>query len=330
MTDNYFMDPIMMNENTEKQQNPSSRRNFLKVASTAAVAASLSGSWQGLGEEPSASAGETDSPPVGTQMYGWGQYYSRMNKNIQAEMNEALSGVRDGGFDYAEPSLNWGQPEETADFADRLRDKGMRPVSVYSGGKLHVEEVWEGTVSGLLDHAAILKQAGFRIIVMNPDATYDREKSDQELELQAKALTHLGAGLNQIGMQLGIHHHTPAMRSQGREFHSNFRKTDPLDVGFCLDTHWVFRGGTPPIEALNAYHDRVVSWHLRQSRDRIWWETLACGDIDYEAIAAFAHRHKMTAPYSVELALEGGTKVTRSVVENHRISREYVRKVFGA
>ena len=33
--------------------------------------------------------------------------------------------------------------------------------------------------------------------------------------------------------------------------------------------------------------------------------------------------------FSVELALEGGTKVTRNAVENHRRSREFVRRVFG-
>jgi hypothetical protein len=33
--------------------------------------------------------------------------------------------------------------------------------------------------------------------------------------------------------------------------------------------------------------------------------------------------------YSVELALEDGTKITRSAVENHRRSREFVRRVFG-
>ena len=40
--------------------------------------------------------------------------------------------------------------------------------------------------------------------------------------------------------------------------------------------------------------------------------------------------HSLPRRFTVELALENGTKVTRSVVENHRRSREFVRKVFGA
>jgi hypothetical protein len=72
----------------------------------------------------------------------------------------------------------------------------------------------------------------------------------------------------------------------------------------------------------------VVTWHLRQSRDGIWWEDLDTGDIDYAAVAQYAKEHHLARRFSVELALEPGTKITRSVVENHRRSREFVRRVF--
>jgi hypothetical protein len=62
----------------------------------------------------------------------------------------------------------------------------------------------------------------------------------------------------------------------------------------------------------------------------VWWEDLAPGDIDYPAVAKVAARRHMPPFYTVELALEKGTKVTRGVIENHRRSREYVRKIFQA
>ena len=83
-----------------------------------------------------------------------------------------------------------------------------------------------------------------------------------------------------------------------------------------------------PQDALKQYGDRVVTWHLRQSRDGIWWEDLDTGDVDYEAVAKDARTHNLPRRFTVELAIEGGTKITRSVVENHRRSREFVRKVF--
>ena len=83
-----------------------------------------------------------------------------------------------------------------------------------------------------------------------------------------------------------------------------------------------------PLDALREYGDRVVTWHLRQSRDDIWWEDLDTGDVDYEAVAKYAGTHQLPRRFTVELAIESGTKITRSVVENHRRSREYVRRVF--
>ena len=84
------------------------------------------------------------------------------------------------------------------------------------------------------------------------------------------------------------------------------------------------------MDALHQYGERVVTWHLRQSRNGVWWEDLDTGDIDYAAVAKYAADHNLPRRFSVELALEEGTKITRSAVENHRKSREFVRKVFGA
>jgi inosose dehydratase len=204
----------------------------------------------------------------------------------------------------------------------------LRPVSIYTGARLH--EVGKGAdiVHKLLEAAKVCQTAGFSVVDCNPDPI-GREKTGEELATQAKALNEFGAGLKQLGMRLAVHNHMPEMASHAREFHHDLRQTDPQNVGLCYDVHWVFRGGIAPAEVLQEYGPRVASWHLRQSRDKIWWEDLDKGDIDYEAVAQYAKAHDLVAPYTVELAIEKGTKITRSVVENHQRSREYVRKVFG-
>lgn len=276
-----------------------------------------------------------ESPPrqpealVGSQLYGWGQYYQRMEKNWSDHMDEILSALRDAGYDYAEGFVDTNRPENMARFADRLRAKGLTPVSLYTGARLHEKGKSDEVVEKLIQAASVCHEAGFRIINCNPDPI-GREKSDSELEVQAKTLTKLGEGLKKHQIQLGIHHHTPALANNAREFHHNFRETSPALVGFCYDVHWVFRGGIQPKEALRDYSNRIVSWHLRQSRDRIWWEDLDSGDIDYNQIAQFSKTHQIPPFYTVELAIEKGTKITRSVVENHRRSREYVRRIFQA
>ena len=179
----------------------------------------------------------------------------------------------------------------------------------------------------ILAAAKVCQQAGFQVISCNADPI-GREKTDEELKTQAAALSELGEGLNALGMKLGVHHHMPEMANHAREFHYNFDHTKPEVVGFCYDVHWVWKGGVMPLDALKQYGDRVVTWHLRQSRDGIWWEDLDTGDVDYAAVAKYAKAHNLARRFSVELAIEGGTKITRSVVENHRRSREFVRRVF--
>src|ERR1041385_7619716 len=119
------------------------------------------------------------------------------------------------------------------------------------------------------------------------------------------------------------------MANQAREFHHDLDDTKPEAVGLCYDVHWVFRGGIMPSECLKQYGSRVVSWHLRQSRHGVWWQDLDTGEIDYAEVARFAKKHHLSAPYTVELALEQGTKITRSAVENHRGSRDFGGGLFG-
>jgi inosose dehydratase len=299
------------------------RRRFLGTSAAAGmlVAAKMT--------QPSGFAANAPSGLlIGSQLYGWGQYYQREGRNAYEHLDEIFSALRDAGYQYAEGNLDVNRPENNAGFAERLRSKGLKPVSLYTGGALHDDQA-EATVEKILAAAQACKGAGFQVINCNPNPI-GRDKTEEELDRQVTALKLLGGGLKQLGLRLGIHHHTPELRNGGREFHRNFRQSAAGTVDFCYDVHWVFRGGIQPLDALNEYGNRVVSWHLRQSRDRIWWEDLDTGDIDYRAVAAFARKNNLPALYTVELALEEGTKITRTVVENHARSLKFVRQVFGA
>jgi inosose dehydratase len=266
--------------------------------------------------------------PVGSNIYGWSQYYQREGKNVNDHLDEVLSALRDAGYEYFEGFVDVNRPENIAKAAEQMRAKGLTPVCLYTGARLHETGKAQVTVEKLLVAAKVAKQAGFTVIDCNPDPI-GREKTDEELKVQTQALNELGAGLNQLGLGFGVHNHTPEMANHAREFHHDLDDTNPASVGLCYDVHWVFRGGITPAECLNEYGSRVVSWHLRQSRKGIWWEDLDSGDIDYDAVAHFAKEHRLAAPFTVELALENGTQITRSAVENHRRSREFVRHVFG-
>jgi inosose dehydratase len=301
-----------------------SRREFIRhLGSAVALGATISPFARSLAaESPRAAAQKT---LVGSNIYGWGQYAERDKKKLDVE--EVISALRDTGYDYLESNMNVAQPEENAKFAEQLKAKGLQPVSLYTGARVHEAAQAGAVVAKILAAAKVCQQAGFQVISCNADPI-GREKTDEELKTQAAALSELGEGLNALGLKLGVHHHMPEMANHAREFHYNFDHTKPEVVGWCYDVHWVWKGGVMPPDALKQYGDRVVTWHLRQSRDGIWWEDLDTGDVDYAAVAKYASTHNSARRFSVELAIEGDTKITRSVVENHRRSREYVRRVF--
>jgi inosose dehydratase len=301
-----------------------SRREFIRQVGTA-VALSAVGMPVAQTRAAESRRAATKQTLVGSNIYGWTQYASRDKKPLDGE--GVMSALRDAGYDYLEGSMNAGQPEEVAKLAEQFKAKGLRPVSIYTGARVHEADKAAANVAKILAAAKVCQQAGFQVISCNADPI-GREKTDEELKTQAAALGELGEGLNALGMKLGIHHHMPEMANHAREFHYNFDHTKPAAVGFCYDVHWVWKGGVMPLAALKQYGDRVVTWHLRQSRDGIWWEDLDTGDVDYAAVAKYAKAHKLPRRFTVELAIEPGTKITRSVVENHRRSREFVRRVF--
>jgi inosose dehydratase len=301
------------------------RREFLRQTAFVLGAASIE-TLAAVQSSAGESSGETSKKTlVGSNIYGWGQYAQREGRTL--DVGEVISALRDTGYDYLENYMNVARPEENGRFAEQLRAKGLQPVSLYTGARLHEAGTAEEVVAKVLVAARVSQQAGFRVLSCNPDPI-GREKTDEELATQVKALTELGEGLNSLGMKLGIHQHTPEMANHAREFHYDFDHTKPGVVGWCYDVHWVWKGGVMPLDGLRQYGERVVTWHLRQSRNGIWWEDLDTGDIDYAAVAQYAKEHHLPRRFSVELALEPGTKITRTVVENHRRSREFVRRVF--
>ncbi len=274
---------------------------------------------------PESANGVTGHTLVGSNIYGWGQYAQREHRPLDVE--EVILALRDAGYDYLEAFLDVARPDENGRFADRLRAKGLQPVSLYTGARLHEADKAKESVARVLKAAEVCHQAGFQVLSCNADPI-GREKTDEELKTQAAALTDLGEGLNSLGMKLGVHQHMPEMANHGREFHYNFDHTKPFVVGWCYDVHWVWKGGVMPLDGLKQYGERVVTWHIRQSRNGVWWEDLDTGDVDYAAVAQYAREHNLARRFSVELALEAGTKITRTVVENHRRSREFIRRVF--
>jgi inosose dehydratase len=266
---------------------------------------------------------------VATQLYVWSQTYHREGRDLEAGIGDVLAEAAAAGYQGIEGWLTaCGTQESARRFRSLLDEHGLTLTSLYTGGCYCEPERARQSLAALLPAAERAVAIGCPAICMNPDVTRER-KSDDMLKLQAEWLDRVGAALRERGLELWLHNHDPEMREDGRELRSNLDRTDPARVGFCADTHWIYRGGGDVMAYLDRYGSRVRSLHLRNSQGGVWSETLGDGDLDYRAIAAKLAALRFDGPLIVELALEKGTPQTRPLVESARMSREYVRAVFG-
>ncbi len=210
-----------------------------------------------------------------------------------------------------------------------LKKNNLECPVVYSGSSLHDASAAEKSMAAALKVADAGKRVGASVLVVNPDPKRGRErKTDDELKLQASNLNMLGEECKKRKMRLAVHNHDPELRENAREWRSGLALTNPKLVGICADVHWFFRGGHDPLVMLREAGTRIVDMHLRNSKGKIWNEAVGDGDVDYRAVAKFAHEIGYTGYLSVELAYEKGTEPKKTIEENIRQSRLYTEEVF--
>lgn len=266
---------------------------------------------------------------VATQMFVWGQVYGKAGKAVDENLDEIFGYISQAGYDGVEGGLSWTPDQKRADQLRQLLDKhSLRLPSLYHGGVYHERDEAEKTIEDTIRLAQFASQIGCPAVNVNP-ASIGREKTDDELRIQGEYLNRMGAALKEIGMSFYIHNHTPAIINNARELRADCEYTDPELVGLCLDTHWVYRAGVDPLSLMKEYPNRIKSLHIRNSRDGIWMESFGEGDIDHIAMKQVLQGIGYDGWLIVELAYEQDTKLTRSLPENSKLSREYVKKIFG-
>ena len=262
--------------------------------------------------------------------YIFQQFAQRAKKPLGEVLGEVIPMAKAAGFHNVELNQAFFTPELRARATELLQANGLRMPSVYVGGVMHEAGGAAKTTELALEMAEICRPFGCTAVVNNPSPKAGgAEKTEAELALQGELLNRLGASLKAKGFELRIHNHTPEMVSNAREFRSTLRTTDPAAVAICLDLDWVHQGGMDPYALLREAGARVTEVHVRNSKDKLWLESFSEGDVDYRRIAAQMKQQKLQPLIVVELAWRDNTAVTRSLVENLTLGREYATKVFG-
>ena len=296
------------------------RRAFLKstsaLASLAAMNASIATAFEATGA----------SPHISTNTYPWLTFARREMQDFQLHTNELLADIAQTGISGYEPIVQ--DAHELEGLGTKLNRHGLEMRSIYVNSVLHDPEKVDESIASVIAIAKAAKPLGTKIVVTNPSPIRwggPENKTDEQLRFQAKSLNSLGQRLREFDVTLAYHNHDAELRQGGREFHHMLTATDPENVKFCMDAHWVFRGcGDSEVavfDALSHYHDRIVELHLRQSIDGVWTEAFAMrGDIDYTRLFEFLASQHITPHLVLEQAVEEQSPKDLRVVEAHRSS----------
>jgi inosose dehydratase len=289
------------------------RRELLLAASTAAVCSAA----------PRKSA-------MGVEGYIFQQYAQSQKKPLEQVVGDVLPMAAAAGFRNIELNPGFFKDGMSDRVLPLIRSQGLLMPSVYVGGTLHERDGAVKTIADALEFGNLCVPFGCKAVVTNPDPKpHDARKTDAELEVQAESLNRMGRTLAKNGFELRVHHHTPQLEENGREWRHILLHTDPKYVAICVDVDWAYEGGFEPLPFLRDVGKRLREIHVRSARNKVWLEDVEDSDIDYRQVAAYLKERKLTPLIVVELAYRPNTAVTRPLAEDLRLSRIYTEKVFG-
>ena len=270
------------------------------------------------------------APKLSVEIYIWIQHLASEKKTLAEGVDEVLASFHGAGYRRVELNQDFFKPELRERTFALLAKYNLAPETIYAGTTMHEAAAAEKSVKEVVEVARLLKPHGTRVIVTNPSPKPGQaRKTDEELDTQAKYVDQLGAELHQQGMKLALHHHTPELVDNAREWRHLLQHTNPSRVYCCVDVHWAFRGGQDVMPFLRETGHRLVELHLRNSKQGVWTEDFGPGDIDYQKVADYLRGISFKGYLVVELAYEKDTQIIRSLDEDLRLSRQYAEKIFA-
>jgi sugar phosphate isomerase/epimerase len=270
-------------------------------------------------------------PILAAQAYIFSQVYPMHNIRMEDRVPEVMETIKAAGYSTVELVSGFFTPDNASNTAQSLLLNRLKCAVVYNSGPMHTAEGAKETIQQTVALAKRVK-AVHPFIAINFNATpkpNNEAKTDAELGVQSESINKLAKEMKKQGLRLFIHQHSPEMAQDAREWRHILKNTDPKTVEFCLDTHWVLRGGQDPMTILKECAPRLAALHLRNSKAGVWMEDFGDGELDYNTVAAFLKQNGFKGYLVVELAYDKKTDMTRTLEENLKRSREYTEKVFG-
>ncbi|HVP56226.1 MAG TPA: sugar phosphate isomerase/epimerase [Candidatus Eisenbacteria bacterium] len=280
---------------------PTSRRDFLKLASAASVAAIAFRDAFPLDAYPL-------GLPLGLQLYS-------LRELLPKDFDGTLKAIAAGGYTEVEAAGFYAMSAQ--DFKQSMDAAGLRCVSAH-----YPLSMLQPQLESILDYA---KQLGLQYVVCSSPSLKDpsrvrlspKDPGYHEAWVQAFTLddwkwnaeqfNEIAGRVKGYRMKFGYHNHTTAFHKLGKvvPYDELMKLTDPELVTFEMDCGWVAVAGYSPAEYLTKYPTRISMLHvkdfdLKKGTEHPQSTELGHGTIDYRPIFEAAKKGGHITHYFVE------------------------------
>jgi sugar phosphate isomerase/epimerase len=277
------------------------RRDFLKIASAATVAAVAFGDAISLDAYPL-------GLPLGLQLYS-------LRELLPKDFDGTLKAIAAAGYTEVEAAGYYAM--SAADFKQSMTAAGLNCVSGH-----YPLDLLGQNLENVINFA---KEVGLQYVVCSSPSLKDPSKVKVPLKdpgyhdawmqaftlddwkWNAEQFNQIGTRVKGYGMKFGYHNHVAEFRKIGKTvgYDVLLQQTDPELVTFEMDCGWVAVAGYSPVEYLTKYPKRISMLHvkdfdLKKGTEHPQSTELGRGSIDYGPIFAVAKKSGNLKHFFVE------------------------------
>jgi sugar phosphate isomerase/epimerase len=300
-----------------------SRRDFLKIAGAASVAAIAFRDVTPLEAYPL-------GLPLGLQLYS-------LRNLLPTDFDGTLKAVAAAGYTEVEAAGYYAMSAQ--DFKQSVNTAGLRCVSAH-----YPLSMLQPQLESILEYAT---QLGLQYVVCSSPSLQDPSRVKlsskdpgyhdawvqaftlNDWKWNAEQFNQIGKAVQARGMHFGYHNHTTEFRKLGKivPYDELIRLTDPELVTFEMDCGWVSVAGYSPVEYLTKYPARISMLHvkdfdLKKGTEHVQSTELGHGTIDYVPIFEAAKKAGHITHYFVEQE-----EFDMPPLEAIKIDAEYMRNL---
>jgi sugar phosphate isomerase/epimerase len=273
----------------------SSRRDFLKLAGAASVAAFALRDAISLEAYPL-------GLPLGLQLYS-------LRNLLPTDFDGTLKAVAAAGYKEVEAAGFYAMSAQ--EFKQSVDTAGLRCVSAH-----YPLSMLQPQLDSILEYAT---QLGLQYVVCSSPSLQDPSRVKlsskdpgyhdawvqaftlNDWKWNAEQFDQIGKAVQARGMHFGYHNHTTEFRKLGKvvPYDELIRLTDPELVTFEMDCGWVSVAGYNPADYLAKYPTRISMLHvkdfdLKKGTEHVQSTELGHGTIDYVPIFEAAKKAHLT------------------------------------